>query len=162
MGIVRPGQSSLLPAGRPADYSSVAAGRTAMKASNGRVPVTAIVTAHRRIDATLTTLTRLRECVPAPDEILVHVDGNELACAEAIAHAFVDVRVMVSTTSVGPGGGRNRLIRDARHAIVASFDDDAYPTDRDYFARLLSIFQGFPEAAIVTARVFHVDEPLEA
>jgi GT2 family glycosyltransferase len=132
-----------------------------VKGTNGRAPITAIVTAHRRIDATLATIGRLRECSPAPDEILVHVDGNETACADAIAQAFVDVRVMVSAGSVGPGGGRNLLIREARHAIVSSFDDDAYPIDLDYFARLLAIFDAFPEAAIVTARVFHVDEPRE-
>jgi GT2 family glycosyltransferase len=132
-----------------------------VKASSGRAPITAIVTAHRRINATLTTIARLRECTPAPDEILVHVDANETACAEAIAQAFVDVRVMVSATAVGPGGGRNLLLREARHSIVSSFDDDAYPMDLDYFGRLLSIFQAFPDAAIVTARVFHVDETAE-
>lgn len=125
------------------------------------VAVSAIVTAHRRIDATLATLRRLHECAPAPEEILVHVDGDERACADAIAQAFADVRVIVSRDRVGPGGGRNRLLREARHSLVASFDDDAYPIDRDYFARLPAIFQAFPDAAIVTARVFHADEVIE-
>ena len=124
--------------------------------------VSAIVTAHRRIDATLTTLRRLSECTPAPDEILVHVDAGETACADAIARTFAEVRVIISHQCVGPGGGRNRLLREARHPFVASFDDDAYPIDRDFFARLTQIFDAFPDAAIVTARVFHVDETLEA
>ena len=126
-----------------------------------RAAITAIVTAHRRIEATLTTLDRIIGCVPAPDEILVHVDGNETACANAIAKAHPDVRVLVSQANVGPGGGRNRLMAEARHALVASFDDDAYPMDRDYFARLAGIFERFADAAIVTARVFHVDEAIE-
>jgi GT2 family glycosyltransferase len=123
--------------------------------------ISAIVTAHRRVDATLATLRRLHDCVPRPDEILVHVDGNERGCANAITAAFADVRVIVSAEHVGPGGGRNRLLNEARHALVASFDDDAYPIDGDYFARLIAIFQAFPDAAIVTARVFHVDEVIE-
>ena len=129
--------------------------------TSSRAAISAIVTAHRRVDATLTTLRRLHECVPAPEEVLVHVDGNETACAEAIARAGLDVRVIVSAERVGPGGGRNRLLREARQPLVASFDDDAYPIDLDYFARLSTMFETFPDAAIVTARVFHADEAIE-
>jgi len=123
--------------------------------------VSAVVTAYRRIDATLTTLGRLRDCLPPPDEILVHVDGNETACADAIARHFPNVRVLLSAECVGPGGGRNRLLGEARYPLIASFDDDAHPIDRDYFARLIEVFRAYPEAAIVTARVFHLDEAVE-
>jgi len=126
-----------------------------------RTTVSAIVTAYRRIDATLMTIERLCDCAPPPDEILVHVDGNEVACADAIARRFPDVRVLVSATRIGPGGGRNLLLGQARHPLIASFDDDAYPIDRDYFARLIELFRACPDAAIVTARVFHVGEALE-
>jgi GT2 family glycosyltransferase len=125
-----------------------------------RVAISAVVTAHRRIDATVTTLQRIRRCVPCPEEILVHVDGHEVATVEALTRAFADIRVIVSEANVGPGGGRNRLLTEARHSIIASFDDDAYPIDRDYFGRVAEVFDRFPEAAIVTARVFHVDEAL--
>lgn len=128
---------------------------------SSRTQVSAVVTAHRRTDAAVTTVERLRDCVPPPDEILVHVDGNESACADAIARRFPDVRVLLSAERVGPGGGRNRLFGEARHPVIASFDDDAYPIDRDYFARLVELFRACPNAAIVTARVFHVDEVLE-
>jgi GT2 family glycosyltransferase len=126
-----------------------------------RVPISAIVTAYDRVGATVETLTRIQRCRPAPDEILVHVDGNQVACAEAVKAACPAVSVTVSATSVGPGGGRNRLLALARHGIVASFDDDAYPIDDDFFARLLSLFTAYPAASIVTARVFHSDERLE-
>jgi GT2 family glycosyltransferase len=125
-----------------------------------RVSISAIVTAYDRVGATLETLARIQRCRPAPDEILVHVDGNQVACADAVKAACPAASVTISATSVGPGGGRNRLIAQARHAIVASFDDDAYPIDDDFFARLLTLFRAYPAAAIVTARVFHVDEAL--
>jgi len=126
-----------------------------------RVPVTAIVTAHQRIDATLATIEQLIKCRPAPDEILVHVDGNAVSCEQAIRRSHPALTVIVSQESVGPGGGRNRLLAMARHPIVASFDDDAFPIDLDFFARLLTLFASFPTASIVTARVFHADENLE-
>jgi GT2 family glycosyltransferase len=132
-----------------------------MAASRSTVPVTAIMTAYRRVDAAIETLGRIRQCEPQPAEILVHVDGGERACAAAVERAFPDIRVLVSDSHVGPGGGRNKLIAAATHPIVASFDDDSYPIDRDYFARLRQVFAEFPEAWVVDAHVSQLNQPIE-
>ena len=97
--------------------------------------ISAIVTAYERIDQTLATLRVLQSCVPAPDEILVHVDANQIACENAIRNAFPDIQILRSKEQVGPGGGRNKLVNAAGGEFVASFDDDSYPIDSDYFAR---------------------------
>lgn len=129
---------------------------------SARSRVSAIVTAFDRVDRTVRTLAALRQCDPSPAEILVHVDANMVACAEAIRVAAPDAVVIVSATRVGPGGGRNRLMALARQPIVASFDDDSYPADRDYFARIESLFARFSEAAIVDAAVYHANETVDA
>jgi GT2 family glycosyltransferase len=124
--------------------------------------ITAIVTAYRRLDQTLFTLRALEQCVPPPDEILVHVDGNETACADSIRRAHPAARVLVSESNVGPGGARNTMIAEASHPIVASFDDDSYPLDRDYFSRLSNLFGQFPDASVVAAQVYHRHETIGA
>ncbi len=126
------------------------------------VPVTAIVTAYQRIEQTIDTIARIRACVPAPAEILVHVDGNQRACEQAIGKAYPDITIICSTESVGPGGGRNKLIAAAQYPLVASFDDDSYPLDKDYFARLIELFDLFPKASILGARIFHQGETIQA
>jgi GT2 family glycosyltransferase len=118
-------------------------------------PVTAMVTAYRRIESVLATLTVLADCEPRPEEIVVHVDGGQRECAAAIQRAFPDVAVIMSDENVGPGGARNRLVAAARHDLVASFDDDSYPVDRDYFARVMAVFEQFPEAWVVDSHIFH-------
>ncbi len=123
--------------------------------------VTAIVTAYKRTEEALNTLRILEACDPAPAEILVHVDGGEHDCAERIRTAFPIAGVIVSDERVGPGGGRNKLIAAARHPIVASFDDDSYPLDRDFFARLEQLFGEFPDASIVDASVYQLYQPVE-
>lgn len=120
--------------------------------------ITAIVTAFQRIDQTLATLAKLGACVPAPEEILVHVDGNQTQCEAAIRQTFPDLEVLLSDKSFGPGGARNKLIAAAHNEIVASFDDDSYPIDPDYFARLVDLFEQFPDAAVITADVFTRNE----
>ena len=120
--------------------------------------VDAVLTADARIAQTLDTLARLTACEPPPSEILVHVDGNQVACADAVRQAFPAVRVLVSEQRIGPGGGRNALLAAATAPFVASFDDDSYPIDRDYFARVRDVMQRFPGAAIVCAGVYHQGE----
>jgi GT2 family glycosyltransferase len=136
--------------------------RGKMSAGVRTVPVTAMVAAYQRVDKTLRTLQQISRCDPAPAEILVHVDGNAVACAEAIRTWNPAIRVIVSEANLGPGGGRNKLVRAAQHPVVASFDDDSHPIDADYFQRLLVLFADYPEAAILSAQLFHHGEAVLA
>jgi len=120
--------------------------------------ISAIVTAYDRIDQTLATLRIIQSCGPAPDEVLVHVDANQVDCERAVREAFPSVHVLRSTDRVGPGGGRNKLMNAAQFDFVASFDDDSYPIDSDYFARALTLLERFPDASIVCAAVYHMGE----
>lgn len=122
--------------------------------------ISAIVTAYERIEQTLATLKVIQNCAPAPDEILVHVDGNRAACADAIRDSFSDVRVLLSHECVGPGGGRNKLIAAAAHDLVASFDDDSYPIDADYFARARELFAKHEDASVICAALYHRGETI--
>jgi len=105
-------------------------------------------------------LQRLSACVPAPADVIVHVDDNQTALADEITRRHKDVRVLVSTENVGPGGGRNKLLAAAAHSIVASFDDDSYPVDADYFSRVLALSEVFPRASVISGPVVHPGEKI--
>lgn len=122
--------------------------------------IAAIVTAYERVEQTLATLRVIQSCVPPPDEILVHVDANQSACERAIHDAFANVRIIRSAEQIGPGGGRNKLVEAAQCEFVASFDDDSYPIDSDFFARALRIFERFPEASLICAALYHAGESI--
>ena len=122
--------------------------------------ISAIVTAYERTGQTLATLRVIQSCVPPPDEILVHVDANQIACEHAIREAFPEVRILRSVDQLGPGGGRNRLVEAAQFEFVASFDDDSYPIDSDYFARALRVVEKFPEASLIGAALYHAGESI--
>jgi GT2 family glycosyltransferase len=122
------------------------------------VPITAIVTAYQRIEQTLATIRIIRSCQPCPDEILVHVDANQNECEAAIHFTFPDIRILRSEHCVGPGGGRNKLVAAANNEFVASFDDDSYPIDADYFGRALALFEASPNATILCAALYHQGE----
>jgi GT2 family glycosyltransferase len=124
------------------------------------VKISAIVTAYERIEQTLATLRVIQSCTPPPDEVLVHVDANRRDCEQAIRKAFPAVRILLSEEQVGPGGGRNKLVKAARFEFVASFDDDSYPIDADYFARAAKLFEQFPDAAVICAALYHAGETI--
>ena len=119
--------------------------------TRSRAPISVIIPACRRIDSLLKTLSIISACDPAPDEILVHVDGSSPAVVEAVRMSYPDVRIQTSEQLRGPGGARNHLIADARHELVANFDDDSFPARGDYFARVLEIAGKFPNAAVFSA-----------
>ena len=122
--------------------------------------ISAIVTAYERVDQTLATLQIIQSCTPAPDEVLVHVDADQGECERAIREAFPNVRILCSVERIGPGGGRNKLMSATQFEFVASFDDDSYPLDHDYFARALKLFKRFPDASIICAALYHVGEAI--
>lgn len=123
--------------------------------------IAAIVTAYERTEQTLSTLRVIQSCQPPPAEVLVHVDGNRVECGEAIRAAFPEVRVLLSESRIGPGGGRNKLMEAAAKSdLVASFDDDSYPIDSDYFARAAQLFDKQPNASVICAALYHRGETI--
>jgi GT2 family glycosyltransferase len=124
------------------------------------VKISAIVTAYERIEQTLATLRVIQSCAPVPREILVHVDANQVECENAIRAAFPDVRIIRSDEQIGPGGGRNKLVDAAQCESIASFDDDSYPIDSDYFERAVKLFQQFPDASVICAALYHAGESI--
>ena len=122
--------------------------------------ISAIITAYERNEQTLSTLRVIQSCTPPPDEILVHVDANRLDCENAVRNAFPAVRILRSDEQVGPGGGRNKLVAAARCEFVASFDDDSYPIDSNYFERAAKLFAQFPDASVICAALYHAGESI--
>ncbi len=119
---------------------------------------TAVVTACDRMEQTFVTIAKIQRCCPAPTETIVHVDAGQIELSNAIKRTFPMLTVLYSEASIGPGGARNKLLAAANQPIVASFDDDSYPIDEDYFVRLEEVFERFPAATIVCGAVYHRGE----
>lgn len=124
--------------------------------------ITAIMPTYGRPEQLLKALKHTNLCTPRPDEIVVHIDGGDTVTEAALHQSeFTDIVVIKNAFRVGPGGGRNVAIAHAKNAIVASFDDDSYPLDPDYFSRLLQLFEQFPKAAVIGAAIYHIGEEVK-
>ena len=127
-----------------------------------KCPVSVVIPTYHRAEMLIKTIKKILACDPVPAEIIVHVDGNDRQSENAIRQNFDDVKILLSSINIGPGGGRNRLIATASHEIVASFDDDSYPLDEDYFSRLLEIFNLHSEASIIAATIYEQNQSIKA
>lgn len=125
-------------------------------------PITAIVTAYRRRAATEHTLKTIEACVPPPSEVIVHIDGGGHELADHLRRLHPRAKILVSSEHVGPGGARNLMVQAATQPLIASFDDDSYPMDADFFQRVRDLFAAFPDAWVLAGRVFHVHQKIEA
>jgi glycosyltransferase involved in cell wall biosynthesis len=106
------------------------------------------------------SLQHLLRCDPLPQELIIHCDGGWTLSEEIELPEGMVVRVLSSTEHVGPGGGRGRGIKEAQHEIVASFDDDSWPLDADYFAHAVQVMEAFPKAVVMSPAVFVEETPV--
>jgi GT2 family glycosyltransferase len=126
--------------------------------------VSVVIPTYERVDDLRLALEKIQQCEPQPQEIIVHIDFGDKVTEpflHSVQEKYKDIKIISSDHRAGPGGGRNRAIAVAKNEIVASFDDDSYPIDTDYFSRLLEIFASFPDVAVVGAAIFHQNETIK-
>jgi GT2 family glycosyltransferase len=122
--------------------------------------ISVVIPTYRRIPELLRTLNVLSECDAPPAEVIVHVDGGDQPSVTAVRHFSNGVRVIESHSNLGPGGSRNRLLREAKCDIVVSLDDDSFPIDSDFFPAVVSSVERHPTAGVIAMNIIHDGEPL--
>lgn len=126
------------------------------------VPVSVAIPAYRSSPLLRQALERICACNPRPQEILLHCDGGWRPEPMMIEGLPLPVKLVLSEAHVGPGGGRHRLFQEATCELVASFDDDSWPLDEDYFARALAVMEAFPNAVVMSPAVYLKERPVLA
>lgn len=112
-----------------------------------RVAISVVICAYQsraRIDTPLRSL--LAQTLRERFEVVVVASGDD-GCAEHVASAWPDVRVVSSVKRLGPGGARNRGVSAARGEYVAFIPDDAVACSRWLEHRLAAHRSGYPVVA---------------
>ena len=123
--------------------------------------ITVGIPTYNRIEKLLISLEKILQCDPQPNEIIIHIDKGDRTTEKIITQKYPEIKLILSSTRMGPGGGRNKIINAATNNIIASFDDDSYPLDQDYFQRLKILFEKLPNTAVINGAVFHIGESIK-
>jgi GT2 family glycosyltransferase len=122
--------------------------------------ISALIPTYKRVNKLEKCIQEILSCDPLPLEILIHIDRGDSETAPFLtSKVYPLVHWFSSDTTQGPGGGRNLLIQKADSPIIASFDDDSWPLDKDYFATATELFSLYPKAAVINAQEIRPTSP---
>jgi glycosyltransferase involved in cell wall biosynthesis len=111
-----------------------------------KVSVT-ISTKNRKAEL-LRTLERIGRLDPAPWEVIVCADGCTDGTAEAARAALPTARVIEHREPLGSIVSRNEMMGVATGDVALSLDDDSYPLEEDFIARIGTLFDGNARLAV--------------
>jgi len=112
--------------------------------------ISVMIATHNRSVELCRTLRVLAAMNPPPDEVLITADGCNDETIDVARRDYPTCRLFVNEARQGSVASRINMLRDAVGDVVVSLDDDSYPRDPDFFARLPAIFAAHPDAAVVS------------
>jgi len=115
-----------------------------------RRTATVVVATHNRCEDLRHTLEQLRSLDPRPDEILIFLDGCTDGSREMLDAAFPECTVVENAIRAGSIPCRDRAFRQVTNDLIVSLDDDSYPVDTDFIARISDLVDRHPEAGAFT------------
>lgn len=108
-----------------------------------------IATHNRREDLTR-TLREIARLDPQPSEIIIAADGCTDGSPEFVAKEYPQIRLIVHSEARGSIPSRNEMAAVCTSDVFLSLDDDSYPIETDFLARLATLFDGNPALAIAS------------
>jgi GT2 family glycosyltransferase len=108
------------------------------------------ITTHNRREELARTLAQLRLLDPQPDEVLVCADGCHDGTVELVRAEHPAVRLIVHEKAQGSIPSRNELAAVCTSELFLSIDDDSYPLEADFVARVREMFAARPRLAIAS------------
>lgn len=112
--------------------------------------ISVMLTTRNRAEELARTLSRIRDFVPPPVEILVTADGCTDGTVEFVRGEYPDVGLLINAVGLGSVASRAAMMARAKGDLVLAIDDDSYPEQPDCLGRLAKLFERNPLLAIAT------------
>ena len=108
------------------------------------------IATHNRRAELVRTLNEIGQLDPAPDQILVAADGCTDGTIEWLQKIHPRVRLIVHHAARGSIPSRNELAAACASDVFVSLDDDSYPIERDFIARVGALFAANERLAVAS------------
>ena len=108
------------------------------------------ITTHNRCSELARTLGELARLDPSPAEVIVVADGCTDGTLELLESPPIPVRTIVHVNSQGSIPSRNEMAQSCSCEVFVSLDDDSYPVEDDFVARIAQLFAERPCLAVAS------------
>jgi GT2 family glycosyltransferase len=109
-----------------------------------------MIATHSRLPELRRTLAVIAELEPAPDEVWVCADGCGDGTADFVRAEYPWVKLIEHPAALGSIRSRTEIMHGAGSDIVVSLDDDSYPMDGDFIARVRELFAAKAHVAVAS------------
>lgn len=118
-----------------------------------------IATRDRRTDLAR-TCAMLARLDPPPDEVFICADGCTDDTEQWLRERHPTWQVLVHHPARGSIASRDAMLRASTAEVVLSLDDDSYPIEPDFLARMTALFRERPQLAVADFPQRSDEEPL--
>ncbi len=108
------------------------------------------IATHNRRDDLTWTLREIARLDPPPAEIIVAADGCTDGAPEFVAKEYPAARLITHAEARGSIPSRNEMASVCTSDVFLSLDDDSYPIETDFIARVAQMFAENPALAIAS------------
>jgi len=109
-----------------------------------------MITTRNRSSDLRRTLERIIQLNPPPHEVWICADGCTDDTASMTVEVFPTARLIVHDNGAGSVGSRDEMLRSMTADWVLSLDDDSYPLDDAFFAKVSDVIANHPEVSVFT------------
>jgi len=121
----------------------------------GLLTSTIVIPSYNRKEDLERTCEQISRLDPAPEAVIVVLDGCTDTSKEMIETRFPFVTLIIHPRSKGSVPSRDEAFLTVKSDLIVSFDDDSYPMDYDFLQRVSDLFHAHPEAAVLSFPAIH-------
>ena len=111
--------------------------------------VSVMITTRNRSADLRRTCRVLQQLNPPPTEVLITADGCTDETIEVVKAEVPQARLFVNDVGQGSVASRDHMMREAHGDLVLALDDDSYPEQTDWLARVIPLFESSPRLAVL-------------
>jgi GT2 family glycosyltransferase len=109
-----------------------------------------VITTYNRCDDLRHTCTQLSKLDPAPEEVIICLDGCTDVSRVMLQNEYPSYRIIENATQQGSIPSRDRAFRLVTSDLIVTLDDDSYPVDSAFLGKVSRLVNEHPEAAAFT------------
>lgn len=111
---------------------------------------TVVIPTYNRCDDLKFTCQQLQRLDPAPDEVIICLDGCTDSSRDMLASDFPGYTVIENESPQGSIPSRDRAFRMASGDLIISLDDDSYPLDSEFVKKIKDLSEKYPYVGVFT------------